>query len=138
MEKLKNKTVLITGASKGIGFGIAEALIKNNMNVALTSRNHQAADEAAKQLNKLGKGEAMAIEADVRNGDAQQRAVDQVIKKWGKLEVLVANAGIGYFYSIEKITDEQWHETIDTNLTGVFYSVKASIPALKESKGYII
>lgn len=138
MEKLKNKTVLITGASKGIGFGIAEALIKNNMNVALTSRNHQAADEAAKQLNKLGKGEAMAIEADVRNGDAQQRAVDQVIKKWDKLDVLVANAGIGHFDSIEKITDEQWHETIDTNLTGVFYSVKASIPALKESKGYII
>src|SRR5690606_18579008 len=103
-----------------------------------TSRNHQAADEAAKQLNKLGKGEAMAIEADVRNGDAQQRAVDQVIKKWGKLDVLVANAGIGHFDSIEKITDEQWHETIDTNLTGVFYSVKASIPALKESKGYII
>ncbi|MEY4930618.1 MAG: hypothetical protein RI909_1342, partial [Bacteroidota bacterium] len=63
---------------------------------------------------------------------------EQVLKSWGELKVLIANAGIGYFGSIETITHEQWHETMDTNVTGVFYSIKAVIPALKESQGYII
>lgn len=138
MQTLENKTALITGGSKGIGYGIAEALLKQNVNVAITSRSQASADEAMKQLNKLGKGEVLAIEADARHGQSQQKAVDVVLKKWGKLDVLVANAGLGYFDSIERLTEEQWQETIDTNLTGVFHSVKASIPALKESKGYII
>lgn len=138
MESLKNKIVLITGGTKGIGFGIAEELMKQGAKVAITSRSQQAAADAAKTLNNIGHGEALAIQADVRSSKAQQVAVENVIKKWGKLDVLVANAGLGYFGSIETLTDEQWQETIDTNLTGVFYSVKASIPALKESKGYII
>ena len=138
MGSIENKTILITGGSKGIGYGIAEALINESANVAITSRSQSAADEAATRLNKLGKGKALGIAADVRNADAQQKAVDIVLKKWGKLDVLVANAGLGYFGSIETLTNEQWLETIDTNLTGVFYSIKASIPALKESKGYII
>jgi 3-oxoacyl-[acyl-carrier protein] reductase len=70
--------------------------------------------------------------------ETQQQAVDQVLRKWGKIDVLIANAGLGYFGSIETLTEEQWRETIDTNLTGVFNSVKAAIPGLKESKGYII
>lgn len=138
MESLKNKIVLITGGTKGIGYGIAEMLMKQGAKVAITSRSQQAAADAVKSLSKIGQGEALAIEADVRDAKAQKVAVENVIKKWGKLDVLVANAGLGYFGSIETLTDEQWQETIDTNLTGVFYSVKASLPALKESKGYII
>jgi 3-oxoacyl-[acyl-carrier protein] reductase len=138
MQILKNKTALITGGSKGIGYGVAEALVKENVNVALTSRSKVAADEAAASLNRLGKGEALGIAADVRNAAEQQKAVDSIINKWGALDVLVANAGVGYFGSIETLTPEQWQETIDTNLTGVFYSIKASLPALKKSKGYII
>jgi NAD(P)-dependent dehydrogenase (short-subunit alcohol dehydrogenase family) len=138
MGSIDNKTILITGGSKGIGYGVAEALVKESAKVAITSRSQPAADEAAARLNKFGKGEAIGIEADVRNASAQQKAVDLVLKKWGKLDVLVANAGLGYFGSIETLSNEQWLETIDTNLTGVFYSIKASIPSLKESKGYII
>jgi 3-oxoacyl-[acyl-carrier protein] reductase len=138
MQTLENKIVLITGGSKGIGYGIAEALLKGNARVAITSRSKASADAAVAQLNKVGKGEAIGIQADVRNADDQQKAVDAVVKKWGKLDVLVANAGVGYFGSIETLTPEQWQETIDTNLTGVFYSIKASLPALKLSKGYII
>src|SRR5687768_6958401 len=138
MGSIENKTILITGGSKGIGYGVAEALVKKSAKVAITSRSQAAADEAAARLNKLGKGEAIGIEADVRNASAQQKAVDLVLKKWEKLDVLVANAGLGYFGSIETLSNEQWLETIDTNLTGVFYSIKASIPSLKESKGYII
>jgi NAD(P)-dependent dehydrogenase (short-subunit alcohol dehydrogenase family) len=137
MESLENKVAFITGGSKGIGLGIASALMKEKMKVAITSRSQEAADKAVAQLNKIGKGEAMGLAADVRNAKAQQQAVDQVVKKWGAIDVLVANAGLGYFGSIETLTVEDWQETIDTNLTGVFYSVKACLPALKKSKGYV-
>jgi 3-oxoacyl-[acyl-carrier protein] reductase len=138
MAGLKNKVVLITGGSKGIGYGVADALVNEGAKVAITSRRQKAAAEAAERLNKLGKGEALGLEADVRDADAQQKAIDAVVKKWGSLDVLVANAGLGYFGNIETLTTEQWKETIDTNLSGVFYSIKASLPALKKSKGYVI
>ena len=138
MQDLTNKTALITGGSKGIGYGIAAALMAKGMRVAITSRSQAAADKAVEELNKLGSGEALALEADVRNFDSQQQAVDKVIEKWGQLDLLVANAGIGHFASIEDISLEQWHETIDTNLTGVFYSIKAGLEGLKKSKGYFI
>ena len=138
METLKGKTALVTGGSKGIGFGIAESLIKEGMNVAVTSRSKEAIDEAAGRLNKLGPGKAIGIAADVRNLGAQQTAVERILREWGRLDVLIANAGLGHFGSIEDLTPTQWQDTIDTNLTGVFYSIKASIPALKESEGYII
>ena len=138
MESIKGKIILITGGSKGIGYGIAEALVLLGAKVAITSRSKLAAEESALRLNKLGNGETIGIEADVRNSASQQKAVEIVLKKWGALDVFIANAGLGHFGSIESLTEEQWHETIDTNLTGVFYGIKASIPALKESKGYII
>src|SRR5690606_29113934 len=66
------------------------------------------------------------------------KAVESVLQRWGGLDVLVANAGVGYFGSIEALTPEQWQETIDTNLTGVFDSVKSALEALKTSRGYVI
>ena len=113
-------------------------MIRENMNVAITSRTQQAADDAAEKLNKIGKGKALGIAADVRNEAEQLTAVERVTSKWGKLDVLIANAGLGHFGAIDEMTSEQWKETIDTNLTGVFYSVKAAVPALKKSEGYII
>jgi NAD(P)-dependent dehydrogenase (short-subunit alcohol dehydrogenase family) len=138
MENLNNKIALITGGSKGIGYGIAEALMQENLKVAITSRSQKAADEAVKKLSGKGRGEAMGLEADVRDAKSQQRAVDRIIERWGALDMLIANAGIGHFGSIDSMTTEQWKETIDTNLTGAFYSIKASLPALKKSRGYII
>ena len=132
------KCALITGGSKGIGYGIAEALVRANYNVAVTSRSKAAAVEAASQLSAMGGGEAMALEADVRNFGEQESAVRAVLDRWGRLDVLVANAGIGHFASIEDLSPAQWQETLDTNLTGVFFSVKAALQALKEAKGYII
>jgi 3-oxoacyl-[acyl-carrier protein] reductase len=138
MQNLDNKTALITGGSKGIGYGIAARLMENNMKVAITSRSRANADEAVGQLQQIGKGEAMGIAADVRDIHSQQNAVNQVLERWGKIDLMVANAGLGHFASIIDMSVDQWHETIDTNLTGVFYSVKASLDALRASKGYII
>jgi NAD(P)-dependent dehydrogenase (short-subunit alcohol dehydrogenase family) len=138
MGSIKGKVILITGGSKGIGYGVAEALVKEGAKVAITSRSQKAADDAAKRLNQEGQSEAFGVKSDVRNSVDQQKAVEAVVKKWGSLDVLIANAGLGHFSNIETLTNEQWNETIDTNLTGVFYSIKASLPELKKSKGYII
>ncbi|MBX2962969.1 MAG: SDR family oxidoreductase [Cyclobacteriaceae bacterium] len=132
------KTALITGGSKGIGLGIAEVLINNGWHVGITGRNKQALDEATAKLNAIQKEHALGVVADVRNYADQENAVKKMLDQWGQLDVLVANAGIGYFASIEAMTADQWHETIDTNLTGVFYSIKGCLPALKKSQGYII
>ena len=132
------KTALITGGTKGIGFGIAESLMKDGWHVAITGRTQDSLDEALNKLRKLNKDQVIGIISDVRNFVQQQDAVNNVIKTWGQLDALIANAGIGYFGSIETLTHEQWHETMDTNLTGVFYGIQASIPALKKSQGYII
>ncbi|MFN4764036.1 SDR family oxidoreductase [Gillisia sp. Q332] len=136
--EFKSKVALITGGSKGIGYGVAEALIKLGMNVAITSRSNDAAEKAAKELSKVGSGEALGLEADVRDYESQQRAVKKVIDTWGQLDVLVANAGVGHFASVEDLSIEDWKQTIDTNLSGVFYSIKASLDGLKKSKGYVI
>ena len=138
MKTLKNKTALITGGSKGIGYGIAEAMIKKGMNVAITSRTKKSANVAARKLNHIGKGIAIGIAADVRVLKQQEKAVAKSLKAFGKLDILIANAGVGHFASITNLSEELWKETIDVNLTGVFYSVKACVPALQESKGYII
>jgi NAD(P)-dependent dehydrogenase (short-subunit alcohol dehydrogenase family) len=138
MTLLSGKVALVTGGSKGIGYGVAASLLEQGAKVAITSRSQKSADEAVIQLSKISKGEVIGIEADVRNAASQRNVVDELIKKWGSLDVLIANAGVGHFGSIEELTDEQWHEIMDVNLTGVFYSVRASIPSLKKSKGYII
>lgn len=131
-----SKTALITGGSKGIGYGVAETLLKMGYRVAVTSRSLSAAEKAAGELSAYG--EALGLEADVRDFESQKKAVDKLMDKWGQLDVLVANAGIGNFGSVEDLSIEDWNDTIDTNLTGVFYSIKASVDALKKSKGYII
>lgn len=138
MKNLSGKVALITGGSKGIGYGIAASLLQQGMYVAITSRDYKAAAKAAEQLEKEGSGAVLALEADVRSYQAQERSVEEVLSKWGRLDVLVANAGVGHFASIEEMSPEQWNEVIDINLTGVFYSVKAALPALAETKGYII
>ena len=134
---LKNKTAYITGGTKGIGFGIAKELLKQGMRVAISGRDETAAAKAAQQLSN-DPDLILSIGSDVRNLEDENYAVRQIMDKWGQLDVLVANAGLGHFASIDKLTDEQWHEVIDTNLTGVFHSVKASLDALKASEGYII
>lgn len=134
----QDKVAIITGGNSGIGYGIVESLLNEGYKVALTSRSQKRANEAVEKLKKIGNGEVIGIELDVRSFEQQEKAVAEVLKKWGRLDVFVANAGIGHFAPIEELSLEDWHETIDTNLTGPFYGIKASVKALKESKGYFI
>lgn len=138
MESLNAKVALITGGSKGIGFGVADALLTVGMNVAITSRSEDSAIEAAKKLSKPGRGKVLGLVADVRDYKSQQDAVRVVLEKFGHLDVVIANAGVGHFGAIDDLSVEKWQHTIDTNLSGVFYSIKAAVEALKESQGYVI
>lgn len=140
MNDLGNKTAIITGGTKGIGYGIAEALLKQGVNVAITGRNNKDAQAAAEKLNAQDgrKGKAIGLQADVRDFKSQEAAVQETIKAFGNLDIVIANAGVGHFAPIEEISLEQWQETIDTNLTGPFYSLKAGLEQLKKNKGYFI
>ncbi|GAB3337453.1 SDR family oxidoreductase [Marivirga atlantica] len=136
MQNISNKVALITGGSKGIGYGIAEALVNKGVKVAITSRSQSSADEAAKSLG--GPDKVLALEADVRSFESQQSCVTKIIEKWGQLDYVIANAGLGHFASVADLSADQWNEVIDTNLTGPFYTIKSSLEALKKSKGYFI
>ena len=136
-NNLSNKVAYITGGSKGIGLGIAKALLDKGMRVAISSRNLESAKEAAKSLN-ADESNILALQSEVSSMAQEVAAINAVVAHFGQLDVLVANAGIGHFAPIDILTEEQWKETIDTNLTGVFNSVKASIDSLKQSEGYII
>ena len=137
MEKLKDKVAYITGGSKGIGYGVAKILLAKGMKVAITSRSLKAVQNAAATLSN-DPSKIFACESNVSSLASEQKVVQSVIDHFGGLDLLVANAGVGHFAPIETLTEEDWKDTIDTNLTGVFNSVKASVEALKKSKGYII
>lgn len=132
------KVALITGGSKGIGLGVAEVLIQEGIKVAITGRDVKVLNEAVQQLNAKVSGSVLGIVSDVRSFADQKKAVATTIEKFGQLDYFIANAGVGHFANIQDLTEEQWLETIDINLTGVFYSAKASLEALKASQGYFI
>ncbi|MCH8554164.1 MAG: SDR family oxidoreductase [Schleiferiaceae bacterium] len=135
---IQNKTAFITGGSKGIGYGCAVVLIKAGMNVVLTSRTLEDAEAAATQLNTIRQDSALGLRADVRDRSALSIAVANAQNFFGSIDLVIANAGLGVFGSIETLTNDQWDTTIDTNLTGVFNTIKATLEPLKTSKGYFI
>lgn len=129
----------ITGGSKGIGYGIAEAVLSAGGKVAITARTLASAETAAKNLaEKYNSDDILPLASSVSELDSEQSAVAETIKKFCKIDLVVANAGIGKFGSIEDLSPEDWQTTIDTNLTGVFNTVKATLDPLKISKGFLI
>lgn len=134
---ITGKTALVTGGSKGIGYGVAEALVREGLNVTITARSEADVKKAEAALNDLGPGRALGLTCNVRDYGEQEAVVAKTLETFGNLDVLVANAGVGSFAPIDELTLEAWHDIIDTNLTGVFYSVKASLDALKKRGGYI-
>ncbi|MCF8324283.1 MAG: SDR family oxidoreductase [Leadbetterella sp.] len=135
---MKNKVGFITGGSKGIGLGIAEAMVKENIKVAISGRNAESVNSALELLNKINPDSAIGFVSDVRKPEDLEQNVKEIIAKWGNLDYVLANAGVGHFGNIENLTADQWNETIDINLTGVFNTVKACLEKVIESKGYII
>jgi len=138
MNNIKGKTALITGGTKGIGYGVAEILLKKGVSVCITGRHSETVKEAADKLNKVSDAKAIGVAADVRSYSDMENVISEMTSQLGKVDAVVANAGLGHFGSIEDLTPEQFTQTVDTNLTGVFNTIKPALKALKDSKGYII
>lgn len=136
--ELQGKTALITGGSKGIGRAIAEQMLQAGMNVGITGRSINSLNLVTDELKAQYGDKIVSFESDVRDYTAQQNAVSELVAKFGCLNVVIANAGIGHFAPIDEMTHEQWNDIIDINLTGVFNTVKAAVESIKKSEGYII
>ncbi|HWK90354.1 MAG TPA: SDR family oxidoreductase [Longimicrobium sp.] len=132
---LGGKTAVVTGSSKGIGYFIAEALARAGANVVITARKAAEVEEAARALNELGGGRVVGVPSDVREYEDVRRIISTAVNELGGLDILVNNAGVGRFAPIDEITVEQWHQMIDTNLTGAFYCAREAVPHLRARGG---
>lgn len=131
---LKNKVAYITGGSKGIGFAVAKKLIEVGMKVAISGRTLKTVEQAAQYLGEADS--VLALESDVTKPADEINAVNTIMDKWGQLDVVLANAGVGHFMPVDEMSEEHWRQMINTNLNGVFHTLKASVEALKKSRGY--
>lgn len=127
------KTVLITGASSGIGKASAIALA-GDYNLVLISRNIDKVNAYAKDL----KGSVRVHQGDVRDANQMNALVNQTVSDFGRLDVLINNAGLGYFDRIDEGSLDQWHEMVDTNIKGILNCLHPALPHLKEVTGHVI
>ncbi len=128
---LKSKSAIVTGGSLGIGTAISLDLARNGANVALNYRKHaEEAEQVAAQCREMGV-KAMAIKADVSSFADAQAMVDKVAAEWGRLDILVCNAGINWDGVIWKMTEEQWDTVINIDLKGYFNYIRAAAPVMR-------
>jgi NAD(P)-dependent dehydrogenase (short-subunit alcohol dehydrogenase family) len=128
-----SRAILITGGTRGIGRALAEMLLKGGEQVAVTGTTEDGVVSAERELSRLG--QAVAIVCDVRDSASAERAVRTAAAKFGRLDVLVNNAGVGVGAPIADLSHDEWHRIIGTNLTGLFNCCKAAIPLLRQSGG---
>jgi 3-oxoacyl-[acyl-carrier protein] reductase len=129
---------LVTGASRGIGRAVAGALLADGFSVALNGRDAERLAAVTADLESRFPGRTLAVPFDVSELAAQQEAVAKVVERFGRLDLVVANAGVGAFGPVDELDEATWRRVIDTNLTGVFFTVKAAAKALKDSGGMIV
>jgi 3-oxoacyl-[acyl-carrier protein] reductase len=136
---LKGKTAVVTGGSRGIGLAIARALLGQGANVAITATKQETLEVAADALGGGGARERLLpIRADVRAYAEVERAMSAAAQRFGSIEILVNNAGVGGFAPVADMTVEDWDAVIDTNVTGVFHCCRTALPYLKRQGGWII
>ena len=135
---VKDKVALITGGASGLGKAAAEILAREGAKVVILGRSADENKQAVDDITGSG-GEATSVEADISDPAQMQRAVEQVINRWGRLDIVFANAGInGVWAPVEDLTPEEWQKTIDINLNGTFYTIKYATPHLKKNGGSVI
>ena len=133
-----DKVALITGAGSGIGKATAVLLAQQGVKVAVVSHTADEVKETVAEILQGGQ-EALSIVADVAQEEQLQRGVQEVISKWGRLDIVLANAGInGVWAPIDELSLQDWSNTINTNLTGTFLTIKTAVPYLKKQGGSII
>lgn len=130
VKRFHGEVVIVTGASRGIGRGIANLFAKEGAKLVLVGRNAEQLEAVKKSIETMGE-QAIWVKADVSNQADMNRMVQQALQKYGKVDVLCHNAGIYPHARLENMTLEEWQKVIDVNLTGTFLAVKACIPTMK-------
>jgi 3-oxoacyl-[acyl-carrier protein] reductase len=138
MAALSGKVAFVTGGSRGIGLAIARALMGEGAQVAITGRNAAHLSSARGQIERAGPGKVETLQADVRSYAEVERAISAAVGRFGALDIVVNNAGVGIFADVADMSPEQWNDVIATNLTGVFNVCHAAIPHLRRRGGGFI
>jgi NAD(P)-dependent dehydrogenase (short-subunit alcohol dehydrogenase family) len=141
MEKtgtLRGKVAVVTGGSRGIGLAIARALAAEGVSVSVTGRDASHLSEARPRIEGAGPAQVETLQADVRVYAEVERAIAATVARFGGLDILINNAGIGLFANVADMRPDQWSAVIDTNLTGVFNACHAAVPRLRERGGGFI
>jgi len=133
------RTALVTGASRGIGFGIALRLAEEGFRTAIIGRNRRRIEEAAKEITEISGTQALAVVGDISSWSDCVAAVEKVVKEFGAIDVLVPNAGIGIIGSVAESDPADWAMMMETNYLGTAHIVKAALPTMqKQGSGDVI
>ncbi|GAB4437410.1 MAG: SDR family NAD(P)-dependent oxidoreductase [Chloroflexi bacterium OHK40] len=141
--QLDGKVALVTGAGSGIGRAAALLLAREGARVATLGRSSDELTTVVREIERGAgdgaRGEAMALVADVSRADEMTGAVKQLVERWGRLDIVLANAGVnGVWAPLDELALEEWEETLRINLTGTFLTVKCALPHLKRRGGSVI
>lgn len=136
MTSLQGKVVFITGGARGIGAEVARRLRRRGAELVLTDLDRGALDTLAAELG--GDEHVLSAVADVRDLPALQGVADRAVERFGGIDVVVANAGISSYGSVLQVDPEAFKRVLDVNLLGVFYTVRATLPALIDRRGYLL
>jgi|HigsolmetaAR205D_1030408.scaffolds.fasta_scaffold01104_2 3-oxoacyl-[acyl-carrier protein] reductase len=134
----KGKTALVLASSQGLGKAIATRLVEEGADVMITSRNEEKLIDVANQLNALGKGKAAFIKTDITSKEEISRLVNQTIKEFGKIDLLVNNAGGPPAGGFEQMTDEDWQNAFELNLLSYIRTIREILPHMKQRGGKIV
>jgi NAD(P)-dependent dehydrogenase (short-subunit alcohol dehydrogenase family) len=136
--QLAGKVALVTGAGSGIGKAAAQLLATEGAKIAALGRSNDDIKQTLEEIQKFG-GEAIPVLADISQPEAMQQAIQAIADKWGRLDIVFANAGInGVWTSLEELEPDEWDKTLNVNLKGTFLTVKYAIPLLKKQGGSVI
>ncbi len=135
---LAGKNAVVTGGTRGIGLAIAEALALAGAGVAICGRTQANVESAVRQLTNKSKSKVVAKVADVRSSTEVGSFFEYLDRELGQLDIVVNNAGIGVFKSAAELSVEEWQNTLDTNLSGVFYCCREALGRIRNRGGYII
>ncbi len=137
MRNFSDKVVFITGSSKGIGRAIAEEMLNNGARVVLNGRNREVLDKTAKELSGPGR-ELLQIAADVSMPEAFSSALDQIIERFGRLDILILNAGLSAYGAVEKTGNASLEKVMQVNTFGPFTGARMALPHIVASRGSIV